>query len=640
MVWKNPFLIRHAEKIISDAEFLQLFSSEALASVNEGSFNTIRYVESTPGAGKTTLFKALQPGVLSYLKENNESVRDFYNRAVKYGIIDQSGVKLLSCIISCAKNYDLIDSVFQNGRKQQVLFALLNARITILLLKNMMTIFELETTEDLVEISFSEYPDEFDMLSEPIINGYDLYRWAQDEERKICQYLDRLSDETTNFTFYYEDLFLLKLFEPHNIRFKNEETFNFTLIILDDVQKLTSGQRDLIIKTLYTMRPNLGIWIGERIEALSNYEIMSSDATKRREYDVVQLDEFYRNMKGGYGKLLSAIADKRVNLQSSNSIKTFDNCLDNRPNYKEYESKLRLFVDEAKEKIYADKHFGDKYIGFVDSIIDSDLSIFDKAHKFAVLLIDYNRERASRQTRLLPSDYDTDEFQESFEDNSYVANYYLCTKLGIPYYYGKDKLIDISSYNIEQFLAFAGEIYAISISKIIIGTRASRFALNPHEQQKAIKNVAAARYDEITKKFNCGEQIKNLLRNLCQKSLIMRDEWKNSYNGGTVTGFGILKNQLPQLMSNDGNKGLLNVLSVAVSANYFEKRLINQGGQEWIVFYYNRWVCVHYDLPLRYGGWFRSSIDELNSFIYEADYYLKKETPTTFKQQRLLNHDD
>lgn len=615
MVWKNPFLIRHAEKVDSDANFLQLFSSETLATISEESFNIIQFVQSTPGAGKTTLFKAFQPSVLSSLKGHDETMKEYYNKAMEYHVIDSSGVKLLSCIMSCAKNYDMIDSVFQNGRKQQVLFALLNARITILLLKNTMTVLGLETIHDLSDISFIDYPDEFSIFNNSINNGYDLYLWVQGEERRICQYLDELSDEATNFTFFYKDLFLLKLFEPHNVRYRGEKFLNYTLIIFDDVQKLTPYQRDIVTKTLYTMRPNLGVWIGERIEALPDYEIVTNDATENREYKTVRLEDFYVNMKSGFGKLLSAIADRRVKLQNSNLIKTFDSCLDNRMDYGPYEGKLRQFIDETKEKIAADKHFGNKYVDIIDSIENDALDTYAKAHKLAVVLIDYNRDRDGKQTRLLEDKCDIGEFQDFFEDNSSVANYYLCTKIDMPYYYGKEKIVEISSHNIEQFLAFAGEIFESCLSKTIIGGRQQKFSLNPSEQHKAMKRVATTRYDEITKRFVCGEEIKNLLHHLCQKSLQPRDKWKNSYNSGAFTGFGILKTQLDKLNRDAENKELLRALSAAISANYFERRIIRHGGQEWAVFYYNRWICVYYDLPLNYGGWFKSSLADLNGVL-------------------------
>lgn len=613
MIWSNPFHIRCTERIDTDDNFLQLFNAEILSSIDENSFSMLQFVRSTPGAGKTTLFKSLQPGILSSLKGNNDEMNVFYKKAKQYGVIDQDGVKLLSCIISCAKNYDFIDSLFQNGRKQQVLFALLNVRITALLLKSIMNILSFEDISELEKITFVDYPEEFVVLDKPFKNGHKLFLWAQEEERKICRYLDELSDEKTNFTFIYNDFFFLKLFEPHNIFYNGNIFLNYSLVIFDDAHKLTFAQRKHIITTLCNMRLKTGVWIGERIEALSSTEIVTQDAIENRDYIIIYLENFYRNKKD----IFNTIADKRVKLYDSEQIKTFDNCFNNTPNYKDYKSKLEIFIDEAIKTIKIFNYIDVDYSDVINKIIESTSDIYIKALDFAVLLIKFNRDCANRQLNLLPIKYGIDEFDTfyNYKDNRSVAEYYLCEKLGMPYYYGKDKIIDISSFNIEQFLAFAGEIFSKCISEEIIVGKKKNIALKPHEQQKIIKKVAENRFEEITKRFNCGESIRNLLNNLCQKSIQTRDEWKNSYNGGTVTGVGILKHHLADITQDDTFSELLYVLSSAISANYFEKRNIHQGGQDWVVFYYNRWVCVHYNLPLNYGGWFRSSLDELNSFI-------------------------
>jgi hypothetical protein len=620
MIWQNPFHIRCTEKIDTDENFLQLFNAEILSSIDGKSFSMIQFVRSTPGAGKTTLFKSLQPGILSSLKEDDGEMNVFYKKAMQYGVIDKEGVKLLSCIISCAKNYDFIDSLFQNGRRQQVLFALLNVRITVLLLKNIMNILDFADVSELEKITFADYPEEFIILDKPIKNGYKLFLWAQDEERKICRYLDELSDEKTNFTFMYNDFFFLKLFEPHNIFYNGNNFLNYSLVIFDDAHKLTFTQRKLVITTLCNMRLKTGVWIGERIEALSYEEIVTQDAAENRDYISIHLEDLYRKKKEVFHQILSTIADKRVKLNDSEQIKTFDNCFNNTQNYKDYKNKLETFINETIKTISPIGYINVDYNDVIKNITNKASDIYIKALDFAVLLIKFNRDFDNMQLNLLPMKYDIDEFETFYKDNRSVAEYYLCEKIGMPYYYGKERIFDISSFNIEQFLAFAGEIFGKCVSEIIVGKK-KNISIKPYEQQRIIKKIAESRFEEITKRFSCGEGIQNLLNNLCNKSLQTRDEWKNSYSGGTVTGVGILKHRLDDITQDDTYSELLYVLSSAISANYIEKRNINQGGQKWVVFYYNRWVCVHYNLPLNYGGWFKTSLDELNSFIKKKNIY-------------------
>ena len=354
MIWKNPFLIRQAEKIDTVDNFLQMFSAEALAFLNEQSFNTIQFIRSSPGAGKTTVFKAMQPNVLSALQSEIEYTKDFFNIAAKNRLIEGGEVKLLSCIISCAKNYDLIDEIYRNGRRQQLLFALLNVRIVVLMLKGILTIIHKQDIDSLDTITFNEYPEECMLIFDKPLNGYELYNWAQSEERKICRYLDAFSDEPIKeaFSFLYTTLFFAKLFEPHNVLFNKKTFLHHSLIIFDDMQKLTKYQRESVIKTLFTMRPNLGIWIGERLEALSESEIINSDATIGREYgEPINLEKYWQNNgKKNYKKILQNIADRRTKLYSGD-IGKFENCLENNIDYEKYEEKLQNIIQSIKHKI-------------------------------------------------------------------------------------------------------------------------------------------------------------------------------------------------------------------------------------------------------------------------------------------------
>ena len=338
MIWKNPFLIRQAEKIDTVDSFLQMFSAEALTFLNEQSFNTIQFIRSSPGAGKTTVFKAMQPNVLSALQSEIEYTKDFFNIAAKNRLIEGGEVKLLSCIISCAKNYDLIDEIYRNGRRQQLLFALLNVRIVVLMLKSILVIINKQDIDSLDTITFRDYPEECTPILDKPLNGYELYNWAQLEERKICRYLDAFSDEPIKeLSLPYTTLFFAKLFEPHNILFNKKTFLHHSLIIFDDMQKLTRHQRVLLIKTLFTMRPNLGVWIGERLEALSESEIINSDATIGREYgEPINLEKYWQSKgKNNYKKILQNIADRRTKLYSDD-VGKFENCLENNIDYEKY----------------------------------------------------------------------------------------------------------------------------------------------------------------------------------------------------------------------------------------------------------------------------------------------------------------
>lgn len=641
MIWKNPFLIRQTEKIDSETQFLYLFSADTLKIFGENSLNTIQFIRSSPGAGKTTIFKALSSNVLSTLNNlrDNDNFKDFFKLVADQKIIENGQVKLLSCLVSCAKNYDIIDEIFQNGRRQQVLFALLNVRITILALKSIMNIKSLQSSLELKRVTFKEFPEEFALLEENITNGQELYEWARNEEKIICDYIDRLSDEKTNFTFYYNSLFLLKLFEPYNIEFDHEKMINHTIIFFDDMQKLTNHQRRLLIESLYTMRPNIGIWIGERLEALTNKEIISSDATEGREFNKIVLEEYWQKYKNdsNFYKILTNIADRRVQLSYSDTIGNFMNCIDNSIKALQYDGVFNDAINQIKMLISNNLSFKNKYkniFSYLENNVQQDL--YKRAIEWKCLEILYKREQKGQLSLDLEELYPEIDFEDFVQKNKSAAEFYLCIQNKIPYYYGMEKLMEISSFNIEQFLSFAGLIFEKSIAKMVIQTgKTINCSINPEDQEKYIKDNAERKWDDILQRFLNGGEIQNLLYNLCLIALETRNKWTNSYSGGSITGIGIEINEIKDL-EKDRYFNLAKIISQCIASNYFEKRIIEHSNKKWVVLYFNRWLCVKYDLPLKYGGWRRIKINKLNQ-LYKKKFSMDSSVVSQLDQLNLLD---
>ena len=55
-----------------------------------------------------------------------------------------------------------------------------------------------------------------------------------------------------------------------------------------------------------------------------------------------------------------------------------------------------------------------------------------------------------------------------------------------------------------------------------------------------------------------------------------------------------------------------------MASNYLEKTEVTQSSENYTVFYLNRWLCVHYDLPLGYGGWKGLSLSQTAGMHSEA----------------------
>ena len=101
MIWKNPFQIKRLEHIDSATTFLQLFNCSALKIIDANAFCNVNYFTSSPGAGKTTLFKAFSPEILNYIcsqPRRSPLGNDLQSYMESVGAICNKEVKLLSCL--------------------------------------------------------------------------------------------------------------------------------------------------------------------------------------------------------------------------------------------------------------------------------------------------------------------------------------------------------------------------------------------------------------------------------------------------------------------------------------------------------------------------------------------------------------
>jgi hypothetical protein len=108
-----------------------------------------------------------------------------------------------------------------------------------------------------------------------------------------------------------------------------------------------------------------------------------------------------------------------------------------------------------------------------------------------------------------------------------------------------------------------------------------------------------------------------------------RDKWEEgtaSYGGaGALTGFGLRYPEIEKIVSgtsNGHNDGRFDqsreVLMACIANNLLEARPHRkQGrkGQEVLILYLNRWICVKFDLPLLYGGWREKNARDLEKDI-------------------------
>jgi len=200
-----------------------------------------------------------------------------------------------------------------------------------------------------------------------------------------------------------------------------------------------------------------------------------------------------------------------------------------------------------------------------------------------------------------------------------AAKFFISKNYKLPYYFGFDKIIDLSSHNIEQFLAFSSELFEVMISNRIKG---DTITLSDKMQEDIIRKITKRKWQRLANEIPHSINVQRFLTSLGQFSVAQTFRPNAPYAPG-ITGFSVKTNSKKQLFEeefwqeNSIYEPLIQVLTTGVAYNLLEKRIVKQGakGEKSIVYYLNRWLCVHFGLPFSYGGFRHIKIQELYKWI-------------------------
>lgn len=603
MLPRNPFFIRQTEKIDTVASFLSIFNPKLIDYIKEDDLQKTIFFRSTPGGGKTSIFRLFSPSVLKELVRNstNENYSECYRFVNSISAIDSKRVNVLGVYIPCARNYSIIDDIYENGRRTQVFFALLNLRIIMATLKGVLELVD-SNVDGLRKIKFKNIPDELKSCIDENSTGYNINEWAISEENRLCLSLDNL-DEKPNIPFVHNVLISLKLIQGDNILFNNENIVKKTIVMFDDLHKLTSNQRNVLINCIFQLRPDIGIWMAERCSALTENEVLGDDGRIGREYEEKYIEKnLYENSSNSFIKALTDVADRRVRVNHMETVGNFKACIQEEigPNRNE-EKKIKNAIINLGKEINSPK-----YKNVLEYIDKKNISLYEKAIYFRIVKIIKDRISYAPQMSFdLGIKYSIKKFEEDLNPNiKNSAELYLCIENNIPLYYGFNKLCELSFFNIEQFLSIAGAIFERRIAFDYINIKNRPSWVSAAEQEEIIINVATDRWNEILKQYSNGREVQILLKNIINIGVASREKALGSYTGGAFTGIGIKNEEVFEMERDPVFKDFLKILSICISANLLSIREVTQGskGQKMKVFYLNRMLCALNKLPLQYGG--------------------------------------
>lgn len=621
---RNPFRLRASKRSVHDEQFVRLFAAGALDLLNDvdDPWSGVVFLRSAPGGGKTTLLRLLTPGPLRkvFRMQDDQDIRPTRDALFKAGAITADGPAILGVVIGFTNEYRDLEEIGETGARATAVFrALVNARIVLATLRAALERSEKAYPDDLGQIHSVWQPVDGATLPANA-TGSDLHKWASHIEEGVFDILDDLGGENKSVPRAASGLEALHWLATATLTDASGPINQKRVLLLDDLQFLSDDQSNWLRESLTNARLSCGIWIAERLEALPAEDLLAEGALEDRDYDgEIRLERRWRKRSVAYVKFVDQIADLRARdadgfqgraffpaLAEELDSPSWDAVFDAQSGAIEKRLVLRVGHQQRYEQWMAQRRAvpgspRDRALGWreLEILIERDLGKSQRTFDFDAL-----------------TEQDLDDKENAGVKSA--AELFLSREAKAPIYFGRQKLASLSSSNVDQFVELAGDLFEELAAKTAV-RRGADSVLSAERQHQILKRAAERRWDGIPRRVPRGYEARRFLEAVgafCEGHTYRPSA---PYPPG-VTGFGITMQDRARLI--DGSRDsvafaeLRTMLAALVSQNLLEPNLDHKNkGESLIVFYLNRVLCAHFDLPLGYGGWRKKSLKDLSDWL-------------------------
>lgn len=616
----NPFALRESEQIENDSVFLKLFGTGMLDMLTDENFmgkSTI--ILSAPGGGKTSLMRIFTPPALSNIYSNrnkDDDYKELYHRLEQLGVVSEGvGPIMLGIYLPCSSNYsELEDLDLSQPDKNKLFLSLLNARLLSAALSGLLYLENMKFS-DLGKITITKTPDSSEQSAfDSPINGKELYDYASKIEASICKKIDSFDFENESDHARIGDLEYFFKLHPNNIKIDGKQMITRTLVMLDDVHILTKSQRQLLFTKLQQQRPSIPVWIAERKEALRFAELLLGEPD--RDFQIVEIERFFRDRSKKYDSFVLNVADRRARA-SSIELNSFSQCIDDSIDNQEWEQKLMETISSIRRRIEKKVSNTKAYDEWILQQENQTGTPREKAIGWKMLEIRIQRHSAGGQQMLIDTPLEIGDLGGIETRLKGAAEFLLSDEFKIPYYFGLERLSVLSTYNVQQYIGVANELFENVIARSIMRKMP---AVDPQTQHDLVEKIAREYASSIPRRVPFGTYAFNILQSIGQYARQETLRATAPYPPG-VTGIGLTSrfyNRIIDPLEQERKpeyKILENVLHSCLANNLlvadFDYKQGPKSGDTNVVFYLNRLLCVHFKLPLGYGGWRKTNPDEM-----------------------------
>jgi len=603
MAYRNAFKIRAADApIIETSQFLQLYCPSLLDQLEHADLFVPKLIviRGSPGSGKSSLLRLFEADTLAaiHLRRQQNRDEDLVQRLEHLGVLSDSGPNILGIYIHCDSSLSDIAHVSSNAG--QLLNALLDIRIVHSFVK---AIHQFEQNKCLPATNgwvLSPLEPE-EMPPDIFSTSYHI-----DELQELC--LSRERDFSKLLNSFPDDP-LPSSIQPHSRLYSLDYLAKqihqipalshiMPVVMLDDVQDLYQEQRQHI-KEEFIRRSAIPRWLAVRSQVFGLEDLISTDkATEGREYRNIPLDEIFQQKPGVFPKFAANVIFRR--LQGTEALQQLPLA-----DFKNLLMPLEETVSpDAANRVLTEIHtrldkLAHLYRGDNVPMGNGVAATRQDLQKMEEFLIVAERKARRVQRTLFP---ELDSIEPPDDKTEQAAELFLAKRMGWPYYYGFEKLVQVANSNVDQLLS----PFAAVVDRMIYRAELERDKALSGKNQEAILSRLSEDYYKVLEQKPRGGAIRQFIDNLGQFYSYVTYK-PNAPIAPGVTGFGLTHNQLIRAVSSDNLEALMfrEILTNAVAGNVLSVRVVKQGqkGEEKIVFYLNRILCIKFKLPLNYGGW-------------------------------------
>jgi hypothetical protein len=633
--YSNPFRSRFTEQQRDVRSFLRNFGAGVLEMLPKTLWDRPLVIRSAPGGGKTSLMRLFAADSLIQVAERQDDFPGLASRLEDLGALRGGRPAVLGVMLSLDRDYrSLLDLGAPNEVANRLFFRLLDGRIMLAVVRAAAALFGGDPT-DLARVQLQRR-GEVDGSEEAAHrlggnSGTGISEASRSAERQILGMLDSLLPvDWHSGVPGHADLYSLRLLSDVEIILGGTPVDIRPLILLDDGHELLQTQRDALLKKLVSREPTVSRWYSERLEALSQEEVLQSVGSEGRDYELLELERAAEGTGRGRSRFEKLVTDIG-NLRAARSLERYEGGDHSFTDLLEVDDGELLGSSESEvlEKLATDTRrlagSEQRYQSWIETVEHQRGYAAARRWRELAILIERDRARSNLDLFDLPSSPQEME-RLSGADVREAAALFLAREHRIPYYFGPQKLARLASHNIAQYLSISGDLFEAMLSAIMLNRTPRLSAVRQHN---IIRRASERLWREIPRRLPNGHDVQKLLAAIVRMAVQETQRPTAPYAPG-VTGTALSMADRKQLLEPavrekiPGADALFRALASAIANNILSADLDRyretSGGGRFMVLYLNRLLCPRFGLPLNRGGFREKKLHEIASWMIEPEF--------------------